>query len=151
MPLEIKFKYQSGDTTVKIFNNSQKEYYVFEFPSNPVEVIIDPENYVLNDVDEEPIIIPVTYMLYQNFPNPFNPATIIEYELKNPSRVRIEVYNMLGEKIKILENEKKREGKYSIEFNGDNLASGTYFYKMDVFDDFGNLIYRDGKKMMLIK
>lgn len=151
MPLEIKFKYQSGDTTVKIFNNSQKEYYVFEFPSNPVEVIIDPENYVLNDVDEEPIIIPVTYMLYQNFPNPFNPVTIIEYELKNPSRVRIEVYNMLGEKIKILENEKKREGKYSIEFNGDNLASGTYFYKMDVFDDFGNLIYRDGKKMMLIK
>ncbi|HRE39989.1 MAG TPA: M1 family aminopeptidase [Ignavibacteria bacterium] len=151
MPVDIKFKFQDGDTTIKIFNKFQKETFVFELNSNPIEVLIDPDNWVLNDVDEEPIILPVTFALYQNYPNPFNPKTIIQYELKNPSSVKLKIYNMLGELISELVNEKKREGKYEVEFNAENIASGTYFYKLEVYDDFENLIFNDGKKMILVK
>jgi|GEM_PF-5950261 len=58
---------------------------------------------------------------------------------------------MLGELISELVNEKKREGKYEVEFNAENIASGTYFYKLEVYDDFENLIFNDGKKMILVK
>jgi hypothetical protein len=87
----------------------------------------------------------LNFELGQNYPNPFNPATKIRFSLPKQSFVRINLYNILGEKIKILVSESLNTGSYEVEINTDYLSSGTYFYEMTSDD------YRETKKMMLIK
>ena len=82
-------------------------------------------------VDDDPFIIH-NFKLYQNYPNPFNPATTIEYELQEYAYVNLKVYDVLGNEIAVLVNEEKYAGKYSIKFNGKDLTSGVYFYKLTI-------------------
>ncbi|HSD62348.1 MAG TPA: T9SS type A sorting domain-containing protein [Ignavibacteriaceae bacterium] len=70
------------------------------------------------------------FALEQNYPNPFNPATKIYYSTPGDGNVKLEVYNILGQKIATLVNENKTPGRYSVEFNAANLASGTYIYQL---------------------
>ena len=86
-----------------------------------------------------------TFELLQNYPNPFNPITVISYQLAVSNIVLIKVYDVLGNKIKTLVNKKQNSGSYKIEFDGSNLPSGIYFYKIES----GNFV--STKKMMLIK
>jgi hypothetical protein len=92
-------------------------------------------------------ILPKNFSLYQNFPNPFNPTTLITYQLPKKSFVRLEVYNLLGTKIATLVNETQDAGTYNAVFAGSeyNLASGIYFYKLST----GNFIAV--KKMTYLK
>lgn len=75
-------------------------------------------------------IAPDAFELSQNFPNPFNPSTKIEYALKESSFTDIKVYDLIGREIKTLVSEEKNAGKYSVMFNGSNLPSGIYIYKI---------------------
>lgn len=88
---------------------------------------------------------PHNFTLAQNFPNPFNPKTNIEYSVANNQHVTIKVYNILGNEVAILVNEKKEAGTYLAEFKSNELPSGLYFYRMET----GGLVQT--KKMMLIK
>ncbi len=85
------------------------------------------------------------YNLEQNYPNPFNPTTFINYQLAKPGFVTITIYNMLGIEIAKLVNEKKPAGSYEIEFDGTDLTSGIYLYRIQT----GNFI--ETKKMVLMK
>jgi hypothetical protein len=85
------------------------------------------------------------YSLLQNYPNPFNPITNIEFQIANPEPVNLSVYDLLGNEIKTLIDEDKSAGNYKVEFNGNNLASGIYFYKLTTKDFF------EYKKMILLK
>ena len=85
------------------------------------------------------------FKLYQNFPNPFNPATTINYQLPKAGFVTLKVYDILGREAATLVNEKKSQGRYSVNFNGSALASGVYIYRIRAND------YVSSKKMMLIK
>lgn len=69
-----------------------------------------------------------SFSLSQNYPNPFNPETKIEFELKNSGHVKLEIYNVLGQKTETLVNEIKSKGNYFLYFNGTTYSSGTYFY-----------------------
>jgi hypothetical protein len=89
--------------------------------------------------------IPKTYSLAQNFPNPFNPTTLIKYGIPKQGLVTIVVYDILGKEVSTLINEVKQAGTYEINFNASNLTSGVYFYKITTND------FTDVKKMMLIK
>lgn len=90
-------------------------------------------------------VIPSKYSV-SNYPNPFNPVTKIKYELPNEGKVSIVIFDMLGREVKTLvNNELKQAGSYIVEFNGSHLASGIYFYKMQV----GNFV--QVKRMILIK
>jgi len=90
--------------------------------------------------------IPSDFHLYQNYPNPFNPITKISFDLSKDSKVKLIIYDILGREItRLLDNEFKRSGKYVVDFNGANLASGVYFYRIET-GDFMNV-----KKMVLIK
>ncbi len=94
--------------------------------------------------------LPETYSISQNYPNPFNPVTNIEFSLPITSFVKIELFNILGAKIKTLVNEKLSAGDKIVSWDGtDNnkkrVTSGIYFYKLSV-DDFS-----DTKKMVLLK
>jgi hypothetical protein len=74
--------------------------------------------------------IPTGSELSQNYPNPFNPSTTIRYELPHASIVELKVYSSIGQEIATLVNEKKPAGVYTIEFDGKNLSSGVYFYRL---------------------
>ena len=80
--------------------------------------------------DEQNIFSPTAYSLEQNYPNPFNPETTISFQLPNAGHVTLAVYDLLGRKVKILVDEFKTGGKYDITFNGDEFASGIYFYRI---------------------
>lgn len=99
---------------------------------------------IITDVEDEPLIIN-DYCLYQNFPNPFNPVTKIKYYIPNSGLVKIVVCNALGQEIKTLISSYQNTGEHGIEFNGNNLASGVYFYSL-ITDEFVST-----KKMILLK
>lgn len=97
-------------------------------------------------VDDYNLDEPVTeYNLMQNFPNPFNPTTTIKFALPEKSRVKLDVYNILGEKVGTLVNAEFDRGNHSVEFNAASMASGIYFYTISAGD------YVSVKKMMLLK
>ena len=73
---------------------------------------------------------PAAYSLSQNYPNPFNPNTTIRYSIKNAGLVKLEIYDILGRKVATIVNEEKPAGNYGANFNGSNLSSGIYFYKL---------------------
>lgn len=85
------------------------------------------------------------YALAQNFPNPFNPSTKIAFSLPKQGNVTLKVYNMLGKEIATLVNEIRNIGNYEVNFDGANLSSGVYFYKLEA-EGFSEV-----KRMMLIK
>jgi hypothetical protein len=77
-------------------------------------------------------LIPQTHELYQNYPNPFNPNTTITYDVGAEANIEISVYNMLGQKVAVVVNERKPAGHYAVDFNAERLSSGVYFYTMNV-------------------
>ena len=85
------------------------------------------------------------YHLSQNYPNPFNPETTIRYQLSESNHVKLTIYNILGQKVRKLIDKKQAAGVYHIKFNGRELASGLYFYKLQA----GTFV--KVKKMLLIK
>ncbi len=89
--------------------------------------------------------VPSYFSLYQNYPNPFNPTTIIRYQVPELTRVKLTVYDVLGKEINTLVNEEKPAGIYEVEFNGTNLPSGPYLYRIEA----GR--YSDTKKFIFLK
>jgi choice-of-anchor B domain-containing protein len=85
------------------------------------------------------------FRLEQNYPNPFNPTTKISYELGYSKYVTLNVYDILGNKISELVNEKQNAGSYSVNFDATNFPSGVYYYKLTAGD------FSETKKMMLLK
>lgn len=75
--------------------------------------------------------LPLQYFLAQNYPNPFNARTLIQYGIPATSRVRLELYNLLGQKIQTLVDDTKPAGYYYFEMNGSDLPSGVYFYRLE--------------------
>ncbi len=88
---------------------------------------------------------PSKFQVMQNYPNPFNPSTIIHYEIPNDGLVTLRIYDELGREVKTLVNQYESKGRYDINFNASNLASGIYFYRLNA----GN--YSAIKKMILLK
>jgi hypothetical protein len=95
--------------------------------------------------------IPKDYSLTQNYPNPFNPVTTIRYGLANESEVRLVVYNVNGEMIKELVNQRQEAGEYNVRFDGRELASGTYIYRLIAIDAVSGKEVVITKKMVMVK
>jgi 1,4-alpha-glucan branching enzyme len=96
-------------------------------------------------VDYSDSDLPLAVALNQNFPNPFNPATTISYELPRAVHVELQVYNVLGQRVAILVNEHQQAGTYTVNFDASRLSSGTYFIRMQAGE------YILTRKMMLVK
>jgi len=88
---------------------------------------------------------PDKYTLLQAYPNPFNPVTNIEFNLKENGYVRLLVYNTLGQVVQTLIDDDLNAGKHKVTFNAKNLASGIYIYKLNVNG------FTDTKKIVLVK
>lgn len=89
--------------------------------------------------------IPANYSLSQNYPNPFNPATVISFELPKSGNTSLKVYDMLGSLVYTLVDGNLNAGRYTYEFDGSDIASGMYVYKLESGD------FSISKRMMLIK
>ena len=85
------------------------------------------------------------FNLHQNYPNPFNPSTIIGFNLPKPNKVKIEIFNLIGQRIKLLMEETMSTGNHEVEFIAGNIPSGVYFYKIQA----GN--FSQVKKMILLQ
>ncbi len=98
-----------------------------------------------NISDETNLDIPNEFRLEQNYPNPFNPSTRIDYQLPVSSFVVLKVFDVLGRELESLINKYQNAGNYSVQFNGSNLSSGVYFYRLDAGT------YHNIKKLLLLK
>ncbi len=78
--------------------------------------------------------VPTAYVLYQNFPNPFNPTTVIRFDVAASSEVSLVVVDLLGQEVGRLVSERKEPGSYGIQFDASRLSSGVYFYRMQAGD-----------------
>lgn len=101
-------------------------------------------------VDDQTLISPTFHQLNQNFPNPFNPTTTINYSLTMPGEISIKIYNNMGQLVRNLVNEEKSPGEYTIVWDGTSddgtrVATGTYFYQLQSGDRI------EAKKMILLK
>jgi len=110
-------------------------------------------DWIITGVDEveNEIEIPTGFSVLQNFPNPFNPSTQIHYSLPEPSVVKIEIFNLIGQKIHTLVNEALPAGRHKTVFSGQNLPSGVYFYRITAAAAISSRKFSQIKKMMLIK
>ncbi|MDD3731826.1 MAG: T9SS type A sorting domain-containing protein, partial [candidate division Zixibacteria bacterium] len=90
-------------------------------------------------------IIPEKFSLYQNYPNPFNPYTEIGFDLPSPCNVKLEIFNIMGQKVATLIDKNLEAGHHTLQWDASNQASGVYFYKITA----GDIV--ETKKMVLLK
>ena len=90
-------------------------------------------------------IVPTEFELAQNYPNPFKDKTTIKYCVPDKMRVKLEVFDSKGNKLKTLVDEIKEAGTYKVEFNAKELVSGEYLYKLESREFF------ESKRMVLLK
>ena len=88
------------------------------------------------DIEDSKGILPESITLDQNYPNPFNPSTEITYSLNNDSHVTLTIYNMVGQKVNVLENNIQTAGSHTVQWNGTDLSgrsvsSGVYLYTLE--------------------
>ena len=93
----------------------------------------------------EEVEMPMSYVLYRNYPNPFNPVTTIKFGLPEDVRVKLKIYNTLGEEVTELVNQEMEAGYHNIQFNAQNYASGVYFYRIETQK------FNAVKKMVILK
>jgi hypothetical protein len=123
-----------GRTDIAITSTSDSLYVLYNLGGGTVGI-----------QDQEIVEVPASFSLAQNYPNPFNPTTTIQFSLPQAGNVALKIYNVLGEEVKTLVNEFRQEGKHSVQFNANNLASGIYLYRIQA----GSFV--ETKKMILIK
>ncbi len=96
-------------------------------------------------------LLPKRFELSQNYPNPFNPSTIINYSLPSESKVKLQIFNTLGEEIATLVDETNNAGVHTLEWNASNLASGIYLYRISAESISDSKKFISVKKMLLLK
>lgn len=114
----------------------------YQFPYLWMYTWLGDSDEISTDVKEE---LPFDYSLAQNYPNPFNPTTQIKYSIAKAGVVTLKIYDILGRQVAELVNGYQDAGKYSIDFNASQLASGVYIYRIE------SSSFKSVKKMMLIK
>ncbi len=152
------FKLAPGSNSVEITPVELKKpdhtlsYYYNDFSNGYPEVkVIYPEvETKVYSASDQSSAIPDAYGLSQNSPNPFNPDTRMSYSLPEAGHVRLTVFNILGQNVRQLIDDYAEAGTYEVIWDGrdnlgDQVASGVYFYRMDVND------YSETRKMMLLK
>jgi hypothetical protein len=120
-------------------------YYITSSDTTVAIYLIRAYVSLITGVKQEIELTPKTFTLSQNYPNPFNPSTIINFAVPKAGRVKITVFNQLGQQVALIADRDYSTGEYSINFNGASLASGIYYYRIEAAS------FTDTKKMVLLK
>ncbi len=134
--IEIKYKVSAVYYIGKVLGSDESDEVNYQAEGSEIEKKGSENNNVAK---------PTTFALEQNHPNPFNPTTVITYQIPELSHVTIKVYDILGKEITELVNTRKDAGFYSVTIDATNLSSGTYIYRMEAGK------YVDSKKMIILK
>ena len=95
--------------------------------------------------------IPAVYSLAQNYPNPFNPSTVIGYRLPQSGSVKLAVFDLLGRDVALLAQGVQEAGTHTVNWNAARVASGVYFYRLEVFSADGSLKYVSTRNLLVLK
>ena len=133
-----------GSTELPFSADVLIDYVYGKFKDGRTEVIYEDFEDTTTDVPRE-TSLPLEFKLEQNYPNPFNPVTVIKFKVPSSQVVTLKVYDLLGREVATLVNEEKAPGSYEVKFDGSNLASGTYFYRLQAGD------FVQTKKMLLMR
>jgi photosystem II stability/assembly factor-like uncharacterized protein len=175
----IRWKYQSNSSISKSIIHHNDMTYFGDYSGNLIAIYDYDENQLIskaNSINTYPIWatfqgnnrrtgsqfdiftslgkefleIPDEFILYQNYPNPFNPTTIIKFGLKVDSKVKVKIYNILGQEISTIVNSTLNAGFQEVEFRASHLSSGVYLYRIEASGlDGSNFV--DVKKMVILK
>lgn len=134
----------SGSYDPKIFIQNQIDMSDYKVYKDGKVIFHEPFNFLLTDVPRGNEI-PVEFKLEQNYPNPFNPSTKIQFAIPKEGSYELKVYNLLGQEVSTLVSGRLSPGSHTVDFNGNQLPSGVYIYRLT-----GNGVNLS-KKMLLIK
>ncbi len=125
---------------------------VYTGPENPHDIVVcrdavETGNFALGTAQVTVRIdnTPLRFNLEQNYPNPFNPTTTIRFELPRATQVNLSVFDILGREVSVLVNDRTDAGVYEVKFDGSNLASGVYFYRLQARD------FVQSKRFLILK
>jgi aminopeptidase N len=153
MPADFRIETTAGTVDTVLWIDEMEEAFLIPVPGDVLGVIFDPDHWILCDlvpgVTGEDPEIPVPF-LSQNFPNPFNPSTTIQFGLESPGYVLLQVFDPRGVLIATLADGTMDEGRHEVRWNGTNdpgrpVSSGVYFYRLRAG---GSVIT---KKMLLLR
>jgi hypothetical protein len=146
--------YVTGETRSRDFpmvnpfdDKYNKDAFVAKLTENPVPAA-DHSNQIQlfkEIVKDEPVLIPDSYILNHNYPNPFNAVTELRFGIPVASHVTLDIFNVMGQKVTTLVDGQHEPGMYTVVWNGSSAASGVYFYRMAAGD------YIEMRKMLLLK
>ncbi|HGY57118.1 MAG TPA: T9SS type A sorting domain-containing protein [Caldithrix abyssi] len=139
------YDFFSGDTLLITSTDISMDLAAGEFHIFTDQKLETPDNDLITAIQDPRAAVADEFYLEQNYPNPFNPTTAISYRLSAVNDVELTVYNVLGQKIRTLVNEKQPAGKYTVKFNADHLSSGVYFYRLKAGT------YVSQRKMLLLR
>jgi aminopeptidase N len=158
-PVQVLARAAGGFETRFVVNNTERtQAFQYDLSFHPDSIVIDPDAWILKQMSSMPVSVgsggdvPKSFVLYQNYPNPFNPRTVIRYDTPVEGLVTITVYDVLGRTVETLVNERKQAGHHEARFDGKELTSGLYFYRLTVSPvGAGRSGFIQAKKMILIK
>jgi hypothetical protein len=135
MPIRIRAYRAGEDTTFVVLNDRRTQTFRVPLSFAPDSVVLDPDNWILKqvtkpttEVADEPL--PAVLDLEQNYPNPFNPVTSVRYKLPVRASVRLEVFDLLGSRVSLLEEGYREAGEHIVALDGTGLASGVYVCRL---------------------
>jgi hypothetical protein len=133
------FRYQNNDSCFMIYSEEGPKNMISTAgcSGNPIGIINNQ--------------IPEKFSLFQNYPNPFNPSTTISFSIPNKAFVKLTIYDVQGKEIAVLADSEYLTGSYDLIFNGNGLASGVYFYKLETSQRRASGGFTEIKKMVLLK
>jgi len=150
---KVLWRYSRSDTTKRCAFVQAVDYSSLLYGLASLPEYLGPNFFdTYNDITPDSTInkvakdnIPLRFSLEQNFPNPFNPSTVIMYQLSKSSYVTLKVYDVLGREIKTLVAERQVPGSHTATFHADNFPSGVYFYRLKAQG------FNETKKLLLLK
>jgi hypothetical protein len=151
----IAWRVSTTDTMAVFYGNAGSSYKFISLATDnagniePTKFSPDASIQIITDIIENKEEIPKSFALRQNYPNPFNPSTVIRFEVPVDADVELQIYNVLGQVVKTLVNERRTAGIYDIHISTSSLSSGVYFYRMTAKGTDKSFV--DVKKMALIR
>jgi aminopeptidase N len=157
MPIDLRVVRAAMDTTVVVFNDQATQTFTMIVPFAPTDVVLDPGDWILKTASGTQLalkdgeIVPVQFELEQNFPNPFNASTTIPFGLGARSRVRLEVFDIIGRRLGRLVDQVQDAGFY-IERWSANVPTGTYVVRLQANPLDGSVDgFTQARAMMVVR